>query len=40
MPQDPFPLPPGDADEPGGSPLRPAAEEGAGPEDDWVGVIT
>src|SRR6516165_12351645 len=37
MPQDPFPLPPGDADEPGGSPLPPAAGEGAGPEDDWDG---
>jgi Domain of unknown function (DUF222) len=27
MPQDPFPLPPGDADEPDGFPLPPAAEE-------------
>ena len=38
MPQDPFPLPPGDAEEPGGSPLPPAAG-GAGPEDDWEGPV-
>jgi hypothetical protein len=31
MPQDPFPLPPGDAEEPDGFPLPPAAEE-ADPE--------
>jgi hypothetical protein len=31
MPQDPFPLPPGDAEEPDGFPLPPAAED-AGPE--------
>ena len=36
MPQDPFPLPPGDAEEPDGSPLPPAAEED-GPEDDQDG---
>jgi hypothetical protein len=37
MPHDLFPLPPGDAEEPGGSPLPPAAE-GAGPEDGWEGL--
>ena len=37
MSQDPFPNPPGDAGEPDGSPLPPAAEED-GPEDDWEGV--
>jgi hypothetical protein len=37
MPQDPFPLPPGDADEPGSSPLPPASEEGAA-DDDGPGV--
>ena len=31
MPQDPFPLPPGDAEEPDGSPLP--AGDGTGPED-------
>ena len=36
MPQDPFPLPPGDADEPDGSAL-PAAE-GTGPEDISEGL--
>jgi hypothetical protein len=36
MPQDLFPLPPGDAEEPGGCPLPPAGE-GAGPEDGWEG---
>jgi hypothetical protein len=36
MPQDLFPIPPGDAEEPGGSPLPPAAE-GTGPGDDWPG---
>jgi hypothetical protein len=35
MPQDPFSLSPGDAEEPDGSGL-PAAEE-TGPEDDWAG---
>lgn len=34
MPQHPFPEPGPDAEEPGGSPLPPAAEEG-GPEGDW-----
>jgi hypothetical protein len=33
MPQDLFPMSPGDAEEPGGSPLPPAAEE-TGPEDN------
>ena len=36
MPQDLFPISPGDAEEPGGSPLPPAAE-GTGPGDDWQG---
>ena len=36
MPQDPFPHPPGDAEEPGSSPLPPAAGE-AGPGDDREG---
>jgi Domain of unknown function (DUF222) len=36
MPPDPFPLPTGDAEEPDGCPLPPAAE-GADPEDDWDG---
>ena len=36
MPEDPFPPPPGDAEEPDGSGL-PAAE-GNGPEDDWDGM--
>jgi hypothetical protein len=35
MPQDPFPLPPGDAEEPGSSPLPPAAE---GEGEDWDGL--
>ena len=35
MPQDPFPLPPGDAEEPDSSGLPAAAE--TGPEDDWAG---
>jgi hypothetical protein len=34
MPQDPFPLPPGDAGEPDGCPLPPAAE---GEREDWDG---
>jgi hypothetical protein len=34
MPQDPFPLPPGDAGEPDGFPLPPAAE---GEREDWDG---
>jgi hypothetical protein len=37
MPQDPFPDPPGDAGEPDGWPLPPAAE-GDGPEDGWEDV--
>ena len=37
MPQDPFPLPPGDAEEPGSSPLPPEAE-GTGPDDGWEGM--
>ena len=37
MPQDPFPNPPGDAGEPDGCPLPPAAE-GDGPEDDREGL--
>ena len=37
MPQDPFPQPPGDAEEPGRSPLPPAAE-GTGPEDHRDGA--
>jgi Domain of unknown function (DUF222) len=36
MSRDPFPNPPGDAGEPDGSPLPPAAE-GTGPEDGWEG---
>ena len=36
MPQDPFPVPPGDAEEPDGSAL-PAAE-GTGPGDDREGM--
>ena len=36
MPSDPFPSPPGDAEEPDSSPLTPAAEED-GREDDWEG---
>src|SRR6516162_4600688 len=36
MPQDPFPHPPGDAEEPGRSPLPPAAE-GTGPQDAGEG---
>jgi hypothetical protein len=36
MPQDLFPISSGDAEEPGGSPLPPAAE-GTGPGDDWQG---
>jgi hypothetical protein len=36
MPPDSFPSPPGDAEEPGGSPLTPAAEED-GPENGWEG---
>jgi hypothetical protein len=37
MSRDPFPDPPGDAGEPDGWPLPPAAE-GDGPEDGWEGV--
>ena len=37
MPQDPFPLPPGDAEEPGGSSLPPEAE-GTGPDDGREGM--
>ena len=36
MPQDPFPLPPGDAEEPDGSPLP--AGDGTGPEDAGEGM--
>src|SRR5215470_3696466 len=36
MSPDPFPSPPGGAEEPDRSPLTPAAEEGW-PEDDWAG---
>jgi len=36
MSRDPFPNPPGDAGEPDGSALPPAAS-GTGPEDDWEG---
>jgi hypothetical protein len=37
MPQDPFPQPEPDGEEPGISPLPPAAE-GTGPEDGWEGI--
>ena len=36
MPQDPFPEPGPDGEEPASSPLPPAAEDGPGP-DDWDG---
>ena len=35
MPQDPFPDPGYDGEEPASSPLPPAAEDGAGPDTDW-----